>query len=76
MCREREREKERKKREGMERLYHMYIIVSNVPERCVCTSKIKMLYYCMYDISTSLQHLECGQYNQVGRLMGVTLAYH
>ena len=35
----------------MERLYHMYIIVSNVPERCVCTSKIKM---------SSLQHLERG----------------
>ena len=40
ICVERE-----KKWEGMERLYHMYVIVSNVPERCVCTSKIKILYY-------------------------------
>ena len=46
ICVERARERERERKwEGMERLYHMYVIVSNVPEWCVCTSKIKMLYY-------------------------------
>ena len=47
----------------MERLYHMYIIVSNVPERCVCTSKIKMLYYVWIFHMCMIFQLLCNTWN-------------